>query len=174
MAEALANVKYGGAIQLHYGVDPVADFARTLEHLRNDNAALFEGTLLAGRRLARADVLVRGGSAIRLVEVKAKSIDGDEHRAILSDGGKGLFWTKRKKPEIAAAWREKLEDITYQVLLLEEILPGVRVRPFLALIDKSKRAAIDGIPSLFALEFEDRPDGGRRLITGRYVGDPAL
>jgi hypothetical protein len=174
MAEALAKAKYGDAIQLAYGGNFAEDFARTLEQLQKPNVTLFEATLLAGRRLARADVLEKRGNVIRLIEVKAKSIDGDEHREILSDGGKGVFWTRRKKPEIAAGWREKLEDITFQVLMLEEILPGVRVRPFLSLIDKSKRAAIDGIPSLFALDFEDRPDGTRRLMTGRYVGDPTL
>jgi hypothetical protein len=54
------------------------------------------------------------------------------------------------------------------------MFPGVTVRPFLALIDKSKRAVIDGIPSLFELDFEDRPDGSRRLLSGRYVGEPSL
>jgi hypothetical protein len=135
---------------------------------------LFEATLLAGRRLARADVLEKRGNTIRLVEVKAKSVDGDEHRASLGEGGKGVFWTKRKKPSINADWREKLEDITFQVLLLETMLPNVKVVPFLALIDKSKRAAMDGIPSLFELDFKVRADGSRRLITGRYTGDPAL
>lgn len=174
MAEALAKAKYRDGIQLQYGRDMFADFARTSEHLRRGDVTLFEATLHAGRRVARADVLEKRGDAVRLIEIKAKSIDGDEHRGILSDGGRGLFWTRRKKPEIAAPWREKLEDITFQVLLLEEMLPGVTVRPFLALIDKSKRAVIDGIPSLFELDFDDRPDGSRRLLTGRYVGDPSL
>jgi hypothetical protein len=174
MAEALAKAKYSDGVQLRYGDQPNEDFRRTLECLQRESVTLFEATLLAGRRLARADVLEKRGNTIRLVEVKAKSIDGDEHREILSDGGKGVFWTRRRKPQIVADWREKLEDVTFQVLLLEEMLPGVNVRPFLALIDKSKRATIGGIPSLFALDFEDRPDGTRRLITGRYVGDPAL
>lgn len=174
MAEALAKAKYGDGVQLQYGTDAVADSLRTLEHLRRDNVTLFEATLLAGRRLARADVLEKRGNTIRLVEVKAKSVDGDDHRSSLSEGAKGVFWTKRKKPAINADWREKLEDITFQVLLLETMLPGVKVVPFLALIDKSKRAAMDGIPSLFNLVFKDRADGTRRLITGRYIGDPAL
>ena len=174
MAEALAKAKYSDAVQLQYGADPIADAARTLQQLNNENVTLFEATLLAGRRLARADILEKRGNSIRLIEVKAKSIDGDEHRERLSERGKGVFWTKTKKPRIDAKWCEKLEDITFQVLLLEEILPGVTVRPFLALIDKSKRAPIDRIPSLFTLDFEERPDGSRRLITGRYTGDPAL
>lgn len=174
MAEALAKAKYRDGVQLEYGRDYVADFARTLEHLRSDSVTLFEATLLAGRRRARADVLQKHGSTIRLVEVKAKSFDGDEHRAKCNEGGKGVFWTKKKKPTINAEWQEKLEDITFQVLLLEEMLPGVKVRPFLALIDKSKRALLDGIPSLFALDCEDRPDGTKKLVSGRYVGDPAL
>lgn len=174
MAEALAKAKYGDGIQLQYGKTPLDDVTRTLEHLQSDTVTLFEGTLLAGRRLARADILEKRGATIRLIEVKAKSIDGAEHRERLSERGKGVFWTKTKKPRIDADWREKLEDITFQVLLLEEILPGVKVQPVLALIDKSKRASLDGIPSLFELVFDDRPDGTKRLITGRYVGDPQL
>ena len=174
MAEALAKAKYPDGIQLEYGTNPVADAQRTLEHLTRDNVTLFEATLLVGRRVARADILEKCGNVIRLIEVKAKSMDGDDQRARLSERGLGVFWTKTKKPRIDGDWREKLEDITFQVLLLEEMLPGIKVCPVLALIDKSKRATIDGIPSLFELVFTDRADGTRRLITGRYVGDPSL
>ena len=135
------------------------------------NVTLFEGTLLAGRRQARVDILRKRGSHIDLIEVKAKSFDGAKHTASLADGRKGALRAAKKPFPILSDWIEKLEDITYQVLLLEEILPGVTVHPWLMLVDKSKRAQVDDIPDLFRLEWDTNADGSRRLRTARYIGD---
>jgi hypothetical protein len=174
MVEALAKARYPDGVQLSYGRDIAADYAVSREHLERRNVTLFETTLLVGRRLARVDIIEKRGNAVRLIEVKAKSFDGAAHAANLLDGGKGVFRTRRKPHAVVAGWMPKLLDITYQVLLLEHAFPGLTVKPFLALVDKSKRAVIDGLPSLFDLVTTQGRDGTRRLETARYTGSPAL
>src|SRR5438128_9346772 len=84
MVEALAKAKRADGIRLQYGGDPVDDFKRTLEQLAKRDVTLFEATLLAGRRLARVDILERRGDTLHLIEVKSGSFDGSAHLASLA------------------------------------------------------------------------------------------
>jgi Domain of unknown function(DUF2779) len=170
MVEALAKARYPNGIQLAYGSDPAADFARTRDALQRDNVTLFEATLIAGRRQARVDILEKRGTVIRLLEVKSKSFDGAEHAQLLATGKAGAFRGVRKPHGILGKWAEKLEDITYQVLLLEQVMPGVTIEPFLVLVDKSKTAAVDNVPSYFELVRRTRSDGSTNVDTGKYIG----
>jgi Domain of unknown function(DUF2779) len=170
MVEALAKARYPDGIQLAYGSDPAADFARTRDALRRDNVTLFEATLIAGRRQARVDILEKRGNVVRLLEVKSKSFDGAEHAQLLANGKAGAFRGVRRPHNVLGEWAEKLEDITYQVLLLEQVLPGVTIKPFLVLVDKSKTAAVDNVPSYFELVRRTRSDGSTNVDTGRYIG----
>ena len=173
MVEALAKARYPGGIQLAYGSDPAADFARTLAALQRDDATLFEATLIGGRRQARVDILQRRGNVFRLLEVKSKSFDGAEHARLLADGKAGAFRGVRKPHNILGKWGEKLEDITYQVLLLEQVMPGVTIEPYLVLVDTSKTAAVDNVPSYFELVRHARRDGSGGAETGRYTAPPS-
>lgn len=170
MVEALANAKCPGGITMEYGGNASEDCERTLEHLARDRVTLFQATLLWRRRLARVDILRKEGNVIHLIEVKAKSFDGAEHLENLQSGGVGVFRGKRKPHGIAGDWLAKLEDITYQVVLLERVLPGVTVHPHLLLVDRSKRSSLDDLPRLFEIERRERPDGGRRLHSARFLG----
>lgn len=172
MVEALAKAKYPDGIQLEYGRGVGDDYARTIAHLSRDRVTLFEATLLVGRQQARVDILDKIGNTVRLLEVKSKSFDGAEHALSLSDGKAGAFRGARKPYNILGKWAEKLEDITFQVLLLEKLLPGLVIKPFLVLVDTSKNALIDNVPSLFELERRTSADGSRTLQTALFVGSP--
>ena len=172
MVEALAKAKYRDGVQLEYGRGVVDDHQRTIEQLSRDQVTLFEATLLVGRQQARVDILEKKGNTVRLLEVKSKSFDGAEHLLSLSEGRAGTLRAKRKPHNILGPWAEKLEDITFQVLLLEKVLPGVFIKPFLVLIDTSKIAKLDNIPSLFELVSRQSADGTSRLHTARYIGTP--
>lgn len=165
MVEALAKAKYPDAVQLTYGRDVGADFARTMDELRKENVTLFEATLLVGRQLARVDILEKRGNLVRLIEVKSSLFDGPKHVAEIADGKNGIFRTDRKPHGIRSDWRDYIEDVAFQVILLEKVLSGVTIEPWLALLDETKRAAVDEIPSLFELV-----TSGDRLHTARYVG----
>jgi hypothetical protein len=172
MVEALAKTKFPDGIQLDHGRDVAADLARTLEHLQQENVTLFEATLLVGRRQARVDVLEKHGNVIRLLEIKAKSFDGAEHAASLAEGKAGALRGTRKPYNILADWSSKLEGITFQVLLLEQLCPGAVIKPYLMLVDKSKHSDVDGVPGLFELVRSTFKDGTQRLETARYIGSP--
>jgi uncharacterized protein DUF2779 len=170
MVEALARAAHPNGIQLESGRGAAEDFARTVDLLARDDVTLFQPTLRAGRRLVRADIIEKRGSVVRLLEVKAKSFDGAEHYADLSAGGAGVFRAKRKPHAILEAWLPKFEDLTYQVLLLEQLLPGVTVKPFLVLVDKSKRSGVNNLPALFELVRHEGVDGRPRLHTVNFLG----
>jgi hypothetical protein len=172
MVEALAKAKYVDGVQLKYGRGVADDYQRTIDQLGRDQATLFEATLLVGRQQARVDILEKKGNTVRLLEVKSKSFDGAEHMLSLSEGRAGALRAIKKPFKIFAKWEEKLEDITFQVLLLEKVLPGVIIKPFLVLIDTSKIAKLDNIPSLFELVRRTSADGTARLATARYIGTP--
>jgi hypothetical protein len=56
---------------------------------------LFEGTLISGQKLARVDILIKRGNEFQLIEVKAKSYDGQEDTAAKAEGRPSLFWKKK-------------------------------------------------------------------------------
>ncbi len=170
MVEALARAMYAGGTMLESSGNATADAARTLELLREDNITLYQATFLAGRRLVRTDIIEKRGNIVRLIEVKAKSFDGAEHASSLQSGGAGVFRSKVKGNAILSPWIPKFEDLTYQVLVIERALPGVTVQPFLLLVDKSKRSALDNLPSLFALVRHEHADGSTRLLSADFLG----
>src|SRR5258706_2143591 len=171
MVDALARAKYPEGIAAPSGHDPIADAAHGRELLRAEHVTVFDATILHGGRIARADVLVKNGEAIDLIEVKSKGIDGAAHAQSLAKGGRGLL-QNATKPGVAAKWREQLEDITYQTLVRERMLPGIVVRPFLMLVDASKRAKVDNVPSLFRV-LTGGPNG-ERTYGARFIGEPEL
>lgn len=172
MVEALAKAKYVDGVQLEYGRGVADDYQRTIDRLGRDQVTLFEATLLVGRQQARVDILEKKGNTVRLLEVKSKSFDSAEHASLLADGKAGCMRSSKKPYGILAKWVEKLEDIAFQVLLLEKVLPGVVIKPFLVLVDTSKVALVDNIPGLFELVTRTSPDGAVRLHTARYIGSP--
>ena len=176
MVEALAKAQHLDGIQLQFGGDmSVAEsYAKTIEYLERENVTLFDATLLHNRRQARVDILIKRGSTVRLLEVKAKSFDGGEHAESLAEGRKGALRGKRPPFKILGEWEEKLEDVAFQTILLEKLRPDLTVRPHLVLVDKSKRSGVDGAPLLFDLVVEERGDATTHVQAGRYSGSPEL
>jgi hypothetical protein len=166
MVEALAKTRYPDAITLEYGRDSESDFEETRRALTADSVTIFEGTLLVGRRLARCDIIQKRGNKVRLIEVKSSAFDSDEHKASLADGKFGVFRTTRKPFGVRADWAEYIEDVAYQLLLLEQVLPGANIEPWLVLVDSAKRAKADNVPGFFEIV----EDARARLQTARFRG----
>jgi hypothetical protein len=80
----------------------------------------------------------------------------------------------RKPYKILSDWEEKLEDVAFQTIILEKLRPDLTIKPFLVLVDTSKRSGIDNVPGLFDLVVEAKPDGKDRVQTARYSGPPEL
>lgn len=167
MVEALAKAHYPEGRELEYGKDLQQAWQVTHAALQEENVTLFEATLLCGRSLARVDILEKRGNSVRLLEVKAASIDYRSHCADLEIGGSGEFRQKRKPKEITSKYRSYLEDVTFQVVLLERLFPDFQVHPYLMLVDSSAVSGRDGVYELF-----DRIDStaGRNIRAPRFHG----
>jgi hypothetical protein len=171
MVEALAKARHPDGVQLEYSRDVAADFARTMKALESPDVTLFEATMFVGRRWARLDILVKRGNALRIVEVKAKSFDGAGHARQLAQGLSGEFRSSRRPYRIISDWDKKVADLAYQVVLLEQCMPGCTIQPVLALVDTSKSSGLDNVPGYFELVRQRTVDGSR-LHTARFLGTP--
>jgi CRISPR/Cas system-associated exonuclease Cas4 (RecB family) len=170
MVEALAMASYPEGINLEYGGDVQKDFEKTMELLSHETVTLFQATLLLNRRLARVDIIEKKGNVIRLIEVKAKSFDSAAHNASLRENGNGEFRIGKRGDKVSSDWSEKLEDIAYQTVMLERLVPDVVVHPFLCMVDKSKRSALDNVPQLFRIVETKSADGSSRLHSAEFLG----
>jgi hypothetical protein len=171
MVDALARAQRADGVLLEPTWDAVADFAKTCELLERDTVTIFQATLLSGKRFARVDIIEKRGDDVSLIEVKAKSFDRVAHADDLAAGGKGEFRAKRKPHAHLAAWLPKFEDLTFQVLMFEKLFPAVRVRPYIVLIDKTKRTTLDGAPRFFEIVRQTRADGSTPAYTAHFTGD---
>jgi hypothetical protein len=147
----------------------------TMEALAAENAVLFEATLVSDHKLARVDILIKRGDEFEIIEVKSKSYgDADEDTRRprrVGQGGFNAFRTSRKGNPIASEWRELLEDVTFQVCVLQEIFPHARISPFLMMPDRSKTTTIDLLPSLFEVERVQEHGSGFTQVTVGFSGD---
>jgi hypothetical protein len=174
MIEALAKAAYPAGVHFDYSGDGTLACQRTCDFLKTDGATLFEGVLLRNRRYARADILQRKGDTIRLIEIKSGSVNGAGHRESLAKGGRGVFFTVREPFTIRSEKRSYLEDLTYQVLIAEQLFPGLRIEPYLCLVDKSTQISVDDAHTLFEMIRDLDGDGPGRVQTARFTGDAAL
>lgn len=127
--------------------DQDAQVRQTAELLQRENVTIFEGTIRHGNLLVRVDVLVKRGNVVELIEVKAKSWDP------VADSLTGQ--TPRANP-ITPDWEPYVYDVAFQERVLSRAHPGLRVRPWLMLVDKSRRNRVAGLGLQFPVLGEDR------------------
>lgn len=131
---------------------------RTNEALKNDHVIIYEAALRYQECFVRVDILVKNGRRIDLIEVKAKSIEGEDEKVFLNQSG-----------TISSEWIEYIEDITFQTWVARHSLPDNEIHPALMLIDKSIPAPYDGMNRKFILS---RDSQGRTRI--KINGDVSL
>jgi hypothetical protein len=171
MVETVAKLRYPSGVSLDYAGSSLENAKATLTALEADRVTLFEATLLAGRKLARADILEKHGNSFRLKEVKAKSFDSLENAARIGEGKGNCFRGKRKPFPIATDWLPYLQDVAFQVLVLGEMFPQAKIEPYLCLVDKSRRTTIDGLPKWFRIERRLNRAGLAAAHRAYYDGD---
>lgn len=148
MLEAIAKLLFPEGIKLTENPDIFTASRATIHALQAKQITLFEPTLFSQGKYARADILVKDNQVFHLIEVKAVSYNSQENNQRLQNGKPNIFHSLRSPQQIATYWREYLEDLTFQVCILEELFPDAEIVPFLMLPDKIKTTSIEGIPSL--------------------------
>ena len=147
----------------------------TLEHehaleqtdrlLERESATLYEAAVRHRNLFVRADILIKNGSTLDLIEVKSKSFRGCGPDDLLTRGRTIL------KP-----WRPYLHDVAFQKHVLELAFPQMRVRSFLLLADRNAAASVDGLNQRFLI-YRDRGRARVRVREGtkpETLGNPIL
>src|SRR5690606_11809644 len=95
----------------------------------------------------RVDILEKKGNSVRLIEVKAKSIDSEAHESYISS-----------KRTITGGMQTYLYDLAFQQYAIQQCHPEWKIQAFLHLVDKSKITTVNGLNSHFKIN----PNSGLR------------
>ena len=114
---------------------------RTNELLKQENVIIYEAAVLYNNLFVRVDVLVKEGNNIQLIEVKAKSFNGND--------GESTFLNS--KGFLSPDWKPYLYDVAFQKYVLQKAFPHFKVDAYLMLADKSKATSVNGLNQKFQL-----------------------
>jgi hypothetical protein len=140
MVGELAKLYFPGGknvATLHYA----EALEETLQLLSRDNVVIFEAAVAFKNLFCRIDVLVKMGNELQLIEVKAKSIDGNDEDPFR--GARG---------DILSTWKDYLLDIGFQRYVCRQAFPGFNLTSWLMCVDKSQECTVDGLHRLFRIE----------------------
>ena len=153
----------GDLAKLYYGVQPEFDLQdlrdyessveRTKQLLQQEKITIAEAAFRSGDLFVRADLLVKNGNDLRLIEVKSTSYDfaNQEQITAVENGSHCLPKYDKVAP--------KLFDVAFQKYVVTKALQewgmDAKVRASLLLVDKSAIAGMDGMDHFFQLQKED-------------------
>ncbi|NND71357.1 MAG: DUF2779 domain-containing protein, partial [Rhodothermales bacterium] len=169
--EEIARQLHPGDIDIDYLSGHATAAGQTADELRKESVTLYEATFISNGKLVRTDILNKQGNRIELIEVKAKPFDTIENKARLADGKPNLFRYKKNAGKILTGWRKYLEDITFQVLTVQELYPEADIVPYLIMIDKSKATTVDGLYQYFSVTETVDDRTGRSSFDVAFKGD---
>lgn len=170
LIETLARTLYPDGRWVGYSQDVVSAARETAAAL-TDDCTLFEATFLSGGKMARADILVRRGRVIELIEIKSRGFDHQLNAELVRDGKPNLFHAPRSPLGISNEWRPYLEDAAFQAGILEELFPEARVVPYLLMPDTSRATELEGLHRQFELRPSPTPDA-EHPHAPHFTGDP--
>lgn len=99
----------------------------------------------------KADILIKKGNHIELIEVKAKSFDPTEQNQFYNKTS-----LKKGTPKLSSSWEPYLVDIAFQTYVFKKSFPSFKVASYLMLADKTARASVNGLNQKFFLEKDDK------------------
>jgi hypothetical protein len=164
--EELARMHYPGGILIE-GQDWDYEFLwnKTQKLLEQENVTIYEAAFLVDGLFIRADILVKKGISIDLIEVKAKSFDPSDNYIFVG-----------KRGGIVSKWKPYLFDIAFQKHVMQLCFPSWRINSYIMMADKSKTASIDGLNQLFRISSKsDKRTGIINLVNSlEAIGEPIL
>ncbi|MEN2283127.1 DUF2779 domain-containing protein [Algoriphagus sp. SE2] len=138
---------------------------QTQELLRQENVIIFEAAFLFDGLFVRTDILVKKGNRVELIEVKSKSFDPtDDFLFVGTRGG------------MVSSWKPYLFDVAFQKFVIQSCFPDWRIKSFMMMADKSKKASIDGLNQLFRIskKGEGRTGIKKKVTSLEETGDSVL
>ncbi len=171
LVEALARALYPDGRWIGYREDVESAAWDTMAALADDSCTLFEATFISGRRMARADILVKRGQVIELIEIKSCGFDRQENDALLRAGQGNVFFSPRSADGLQKKWRPYIEDAAFQASILQDVFPDMEIVPYLLMPDTSSPCPFDGLHHRFALRSLTGALDGGQAPSAEYTGD---
>src|SRR5882724_1107588 len=134
----LAKLYYPGGTNIDE-LDYEISLAKTAELLKKQDVIIYEAAFLYRNLFIRADLLIKKGNAVDLIEVKAKSFDPHEESFLTKQGF------------IIPEWEPYLYDAAFQKFVIGQAYPSFHLSTFLLLADKSKAASVNGLNQKFLI-----------------------
>lgn len=165
--EELARMYYPGGISIlddDWNYNLLAQKTATL--LKNENVTLFEAAFLFEGLFIRVDILEKKGNNIKLIEIKAKSINSSDHTSFLTTRG-----------TLNNGWLPYLYDIAFQEFVMHKCHPDWQISSYLKLVDKKATTSVDGLNQFFKVDTTSEHRTGIRKkegITKADLGDSIL
>ena len=167
--QALANGGYQvGELAKHYypgGFEVSSlDYDKALEEtsqlLNHENVIIYEAAIRYKNLFIRADILIKNGNKIKIVEVKAKSCEGKSSQQFLG-----------KKGYVVKSWMPYLEDIAFQKYVTRYAFPEHIISSNLMLIDKASVSPTNGLNQKFRVVKDDNRRKGVLVSSDLNVHD---
>ena len=166
--EELARLHYPGGYLVEddrnsksYYTDALS---RTEKALLTENVIIYEAAFCFQKLFIRADILIKNGNKIKLVEVKAKSFDSSNTNQLVSLKGK-----------INSSWRPYLYDLAFQKHVIKSAYPNWEVSAYLMMADRSKKATINGLNQLFRISDNKKRTGIESMVNSiDQIGESVL
>ena len=138
----------------------------TNELLKQENVIIYEPAFLFDNCFIRADVLVKEGNRIDLIEVKSKSFDGIDSMDFLKTNG-----------NLAPGWQPYVYDVAFQKYVLMNAFPKFEIRSYLMLADKNAEASVDGLNQKFTIIKDQKGNASIKVcgdISPKALGEEIL
>lgn len=134
----LAKLYYPGGVNID---DLEHDNALKITNnlLQKEHAIIYEAAFKFNSLFIRADIVVKEGKKLKLIEVKAKSYDPNSDKFIGARGG------------VVSEWKPYIYDIAFQKFVIKNAYPNFEITSHLCLTDKSQKTNIDGLNQRFFL-----------------------
>lgn len=139
-------------------LDYETSLSQTDKLLKEENVIVYEPAIKYQNFFIRIDVLVKEGNKVKLIEVKAKSIDTKVEN---------IF--KTKKGKIRSEWEAYLLDVAFQNHVLSKAFSEFELENYLMLADKNAITTVNGLNQKFVLT---RDQNGRKGV--EVKGDTSI
>lgn len=120
---------------------PLKETERLLKE--NTNVIIAEAAFKWNNCFVRVDILEKRGNTLHIIEVKAKSSEGENERFVKSNG------------EVLSKKLPYVYDVAFQKYVLQQAMPEYNVTASLMMADKTKRADVDHLNQLFAIRRDE-------------------
>ena len=122
--------------------EPLKETERLLKE--NTNVIIAEAAFKWNNCFVRVDILEKIGNALHIIEVKAKSFEGENERFVNTKTG-----------GVLSDWLPYVYDVAFQKYVVQQAMPEYNVTASLMMADKTKRADVDHLNQLFAIRRDE-------------------